>query len=240
MKFFSIEENIKVLKTIFSITLLSILSYAMLVLYILPSSKYFVNYNSDEKFRVVLYKNISPSVVQLLSGKGGGAGSGSGVYIADYLVVTNSHVASLSTKEGMMTVVTGRDSFQGKVLENYPKKDLALVYTPKNKGVPVRLGNSDMLEVGEEVISIGSPFGHYNTLGTGYITGLGRSLFLPPYISIISSSAGIMPGSSGGGLFDLKGNLVGIPFAGVRNNSTLGFVIPVNVVREKFKFYLRR
>ena len=96
----------------------------------------------------------------------------------------------------------------------------------------------DCLNIGDKSISIGSSFGYYSTLGVGHITGLNRHVSLAPYKGIISASTGIMPGNSGGGLFNSDGELIGITYAGMRGSDNMGFAIPINLVKEKFKKYL--
>lgn len=238
MKFFNIKENLRILRVLISVIFLSILSYTMLVTYILPSSKYFVDYSSSGEFITGFYERVSPSVAQIYNSPDGNKATGSGVYIADNMIITNHHVIKGAGEKGIVTVITNQGIFHGKILERYPDLDLALVFTFKNKGISAKLGNSSKLKIGNEAISIGASYGMYSTLGVGYVTGLNRFLTLAPYSGIISISTGIMPGNSGGGVFNRKGELIGISHARMKASDNMGFAIPVDLVKEKFKFYL--
>jgi len=102
--------------------------------------------------------------------------------------------------------------------------------------VPLVLGDSDNLKVGERVIAIGNPYNLYQTVTTGIISGLKRSLFFPSarfYGNIIQTDAAINPGNSGGPLVDYKGRVIGINTAKLANNAqNIGFAIPINLAKR--------
>lgn len=102
--------------------------------------------------------------------------------------------------------------------------------------VPLLLGNSNNLKVGERVIAIGNPYNLYQTVTTGIISGLKRSLFFPSarfYGNIIQTDAAINPGNSGGPLVDYSGRVIGINTAKLANNAqNIGFAIPINLAKR--------
>lgn len=220
------------------IIFMSILTYFLLVNFILPSSKNYIDYH-DNTFISKLYNRSLESSVEIFTDTNGRRAVGSEVYLSESLIVTNSHVIEKAIKnKSKISIVNKQGTFEGTVLKDYPKFDLALLYTDKNKGKPVILADYDKIKIGQAVISIGSSFGHTGTLGVGYITGLNRFLSIEPFMGILTASTGVMPGNSGGGVFNLKGELVGITNAVMAGSDNMGFVIPVNIIKEKFKKYL--
>lgn len=226
------------IRKMLALVLISTISYGLFVNIILPSSRAFINYTNEE-FIVDFYNKLSPSVVQVSNDSDGNSSTGSGVYIAENLVVTNHHVIQGTQPGGIVTVISNQGVFMGVLIKDYPMSDLALILTYDNPGIPVKMTDSNTLKVGDRAISIGASFGFYSTLGVGYVTGLDRFVGLPPFSGIISVSTGIMPGNSGGPVFNVKGELIGISYAGMRSSDNMGFVIPVNLVREKFKEFLK-
>jgi 2-alkenal reductase len=175
-------------------------------------------------------------------------GSGSGfIYGVGGTVVTNYHVVA-PTDAGLADViwVTFSDgSVRGvEVLGADPYSDLAVLQvTDLPAGaVPLELGDSDTLEVGQRVIAIGNPYGRAGTLTVGIISGLGRTLssvagatggrFAIP--EVIQTDASINPGNSGGPLLDTQGRVVGVNTAvqATGLHSGVGFAVPVNIVRR--------
>lgn len=185
------------------------------------------------------YDRVSDSVVQIYPDPIKKNRTGSGVYIAENIIVTNSHVIRGVKGIEKVLVQSNQGEFEGVVIENIPKMDLALVYTHANKGVPASLGDSNTIRIGDRAYTIGASAGYYSTFGVGYISNIrapaarGRELF-------IMVEAGITYGNSGGGMFDAEGNLMGIPsFMLITPGKSMGFCIPVNTVKRMFKSYLK-
>ncbi len=196
-----------------------------------------------------LYDRVNPGVVNIdvVAGTGEEAspfGNGSGFLIdADGHVVTNDHVV----EGGDVFWVTFSDGSirRAEVLGTDPYSDLAVLQVESLPpgAVPLELGDSDLLEVGQEVVAIGNPFGLEGTMTTGIISALGRSIpsgvttdggtFSIP--QVIQTDAAINPGNSGGPLLDLQGRVIGVNTA-IRTlfggNIGIGFAVPVNIVKR--------
>ena len=176
-------------------------------------------------------------------------GLGSGFLIGDGLVLTNNHVVEVQDESrpgryrpmDEIKVITdetapgGAREFAAKVIGNDPKSDIALL---KIEGKEVdklkyaALGDSDSVEVGDYVLAIGEPFGLQATVTSGIISAKERTQFGGPYSDYLQTDASINPGNSGGPLFNLKGEVVGVNAAIISGANTIGFAIPVNVVKQ--------
>ncbi len=193
---------------------------------------------AQEDTFVALYKQTNPGVVAIFVGDGQGSGF---VIDANGHIVTNNHVV---VGGGIITVQfhdgTTRDA---ELIGTDPDSDLAVIKVDPTtvELSPLPLADSDVLEVGEVVLAIGSPFGLANTLTTGIISGLNRlfpgaqspdgSYYNIP--DIIQTDAAINPGNSGGPLLNLEGEVIGVNTAiesPVRGSSGVGFAVPSNVV----------
>jgi len=161
---------------------------------------------------------------------------GSGVIISDDgYIITNNHV--VENADEIRIRLINHEEYEAKVVGRDPKTDVALIkIEPKNGGLPhISFGNSDTLRVGDWVVAIGNPFGFENTVTTGIVSGKSRSIGGGPYENFIQTDASINMGNSGGPLFDLKGELVGINtaiFSRDGGNIGLGFAIPGNMVKH--------
>jgi serine protease Do len=189
-----------------------------------------------------MIKAVGPAVVAVDargSAPGGGflgrgertvQGQGSGFVVeADGLVVTNHHVIA-DARAVQVRLSDGR-SFQAKVVGSDPATDLALLRLEGASGLPVvMLGKSATLEVGDWVVAMGNPMGLDHSATVGIISGKGRGslgLYRDSYIDFLQTDADIAPGSSGGPLFNLRGEVVGINTA-VGASLQPGFAIPID------------
>jgi serine protease Do len=156
-------------------------------------------------------------------------GLGSGFIIsADGYVVTNYHVVDKA--DDISVILENGDKYEAKVVGKDPKTDLAVVkFEPKGKLQPVSFGNSDKLRIGDWVIAIGNPFGLGYTVTAGIVSAKGRSLGLGAYDDFIQTDASLNPGNSGGPLFNLNGEVVGVNTAIVAQGQGIGFAIPINM-----------
>ena len=167
-------------------------------------------------------------------------GEGSGViFTTDGYVVTNAHVVEGSAKVSVVVSDAYSDNEEiGAVLVGYDSAtDLAVLKISREQPfTAAALGNSDTLQVGQEVCAIGNPAGLSKTITNGIISGLNRyySTEVGYELSSIQTNAAINPGNSGGGLFDLYGNVIGIVNSKLVSTSTstsienLGFAITIN------------
>jgi S1-C subfamily serine protease len=122
----------------------------------------------------------------------------------------------------------------------YPDKDIAVlrIAAPKEKLVPIPVGTSHDLQVGQTTFAIGNPYGLDHTLTTGVVSALGREITSPserPIRGVIQTSAAINPGNSGGPLLDSFGRLIGMNTAILSKSGTfggIGFAIPVDEINR--------
>ncbi|RME08529.1 MAG: PDZ domain-containing protein [Anaerolineae bacterium] len=207
---------------------------------------------------VDLYQRVNPGVVtiQLLSTELGGSSLGSGFVIDTHgHIVTNYHVVRDAEQDPTIKLEVDFPSgykTYGEIIGTDSDSDLAVIKVdaPAEELVPLPLGDSEQLEVGQIVVAIGNPHGLSGTMTFGVISSIGRtmpSLHEAPGGStftaggIIQTDAAINPGNSGGPLLNLDGEVIGVnvaiqsnnfDFTGQPVNSGIGFTIPVNIVRR--------
>jgi S1-C subfamily serine protease len=206
-----------------------------------------------------LYNNISPGVVTIWAYSDLGSphdesiptGQGSGFVIDKQgHIVTNQHVIQ-DAKNIEVDLPTGIKSW-ATLLGTDPDSDLAVlkVDIPEDFLIPLPLGDSDLVSVGQFVVAIGNPFGLSGTMTVGIVSAIGRTLDSERRApgggsfsagDLIQTDAAINPGNSGGPLLNLNGQVVGINRAiqteafsaeGGAVNSGVGFAIPVNILRR--------
>ena len=155
---------------------------------------------------------------------------GSGFIIDEKgIVVTNNHV--IQDAEDIIVRVNGDEEFKAKVIGADPLSDIAILKLETNeKFTPVAFGDSDKARIGDWVIAIGNPFGLGGTVTSGIISARNRSIGLSRYEDYIQTDASINSGNSGGPLFDMNGNVIGINTAilGRSGSIGIGFSIPSN------------
>ena len=157
---------------------------------------------------------------------------GSGFIIDEKgIIITNNHV--IEGAKDIVVQVNGEIKFKAKVIGADPLMDIAVLQIDtKEKLIPVKFGDSDKARIGDWVIAIGNPFGLGGTVTSGIISARNRNLggYLARYEDYIQTDASINSGNSGGPLFDLNGDVVGINTAilGRSGNVGIGFAIPSN------------
>ena len=155
---------------------------------------------------------------------------GSGFIIdAKGIVVTNNHV--IQGAEDIIVKVDGDKEYNAKVIGADPLSDIAVLKIDSNDNFkPVKFGDSDKARIGDWVIAIGNPFGLGGTVTSGIISARNRSIGLSRYEDYIQTDASINVGNSGGPLFDMEGNVIGINTAilGQAGSIGIGFSIPSN------------
>ena len=161
-------------------------------------------------------------------------GLGSGVIVsADGYILTNNHVVE-GADEIEVTLNDSRHA-HGKVIGTDPDTDLAVLKIELDKLPVITLGNSDGLEVGDQVLAIGNPFGVGQTVTSGIVSALGRNqLGINNFENFIQTDAAINPGNSGGALIDVNGNLEGINtaiYSRSGGSMGIGFAIPVSMAK---------
>ena len=162
-------------------------------------------------------------------------GLGSGVIVStDGYILTNNHVVE-GADEIDVTLNDSRHA-RGKVIGTDPDTDLAVLKIELDKLPVVVLGNSDNLQVGDQVLAIGNPFGVGQTVTSGIVSALGRNqLGINTFENFIQTDAAINPGNSGGALIDVNGNLQGINtaiYSRSGGSMGIGFAIPVSSAKQ--------
>ena len=147
------------------------------------------------------------------------------------IVVTNNHV--IQGAEDIVVSVNGSKEYKAKIIGKDPYMDLAVLQIEsEEKFQPVTFGDSDKARVGDWVIAIGNPFGFGGTVTAGIISSRNRDIGLTRYDDFIQTDASINQGNSGGPLFNLKGQVIGINTAivapGQSGSIGIGFAIPSN------------
>jgi serine protease Do len=172
--------------------------------------------------------------------KSGALGSG---FIIDEngTVITNNHV--IDGADTIRIKVSGDKEYEAKLIGKDPLMDIAVLkIISKDKFKPVNFGNSDKARVGDWVIAIGNPFGLGGTVTSGIISARNRNIGLSRYEDFIQTDASINVGNSGGPLFNMSGEVIGINSAilGQSGSIGIGFSIPSNsakkVVEQLIKF----
>ncbi len=205
---------------------------------------------------VELYERVNPGVVTIyVFGPPDSAnfplGQGSGFVIdTEGHIVTNQHVVE-GAEEIEIDFASGFKAW-ATLLGTDPDSDLAVlqVEVPVGELIPIPLGDSDTVRVGEQVVAIGNPFGLSGTMTVGVVSAIGRVLQSERQApgggsfsagDLIQTDAAINPGNSGGPLLNLSGQVIGVNRAittesfsdtGSAVNSGVGFAIPINIVRR--------
>ena len=204
----------------------------------------------DEKRDIDVFRSASDSVVYITSLAlqrdffsldlrqiPQGAGSGF-IWDRQGRLVTNFHVVEGGDR--FSVTLSDQSEWPAKVIGTAPDKDLAVlqIEAPNDRLVPMTIGRSADLVVGQKVLALGNPFGLDHTLTTGVVSALGREIVSPSGRAIrdvIQTDAAINPGNSGGPLLDSSGRLIGINTAIQSPTGAyagIGFAVPVDVVRR--------
>jgi S1-C subfamily serine protease len=191
-----------------------------------------------------IYKADANGVAFIESKVSEGIASGSGVVLDDEgHVLTNNHVIE-GASEVTVSLESEGQMYPATVVGTEPNSDLALlkVEAPASKLHPLKLGNSDKMEVGDPVVAIGNPFDLQRTVTSGIVSALQREIQAPDGVTInhvIQTDAAINPGNSGGPLINSAGEVIGINSqiatggSGSGGNVGIGFAIPINTAKEE-------
>ena len=207
-----------------------------------------VNISTSQRVQVQQNPFAGTPFGELFGGQGGGGGApvtreaqslGSGFLIsADGYVVTNNHVISAGSRTATVDTITvtlpDRREFKAKLIGRDPASDLALLKIEASSLPFVRFGDSTAARVGDWVVAIGNPFGLGSTVTAGIVSAVHRVTGTGAYDRFIQTDASINQGNSGGPMFDLNGNVIGInsqilsPSGG---NVGIGFAIPAEAAK---------
>ena len=195
----------------------------------------------DKSFKSVVTVSINKDIIDnlTLDKKNIEQDVGTGFIISsDGLIVTNKHVVSDTAAK--YKVVIGEETYEVKNIYRDPINDLAILKIDQNNLVPVELGDSDQLKVGQTVIAIGTALGEFrSTVTKGVISGLGRGITAggvgvasEKLEGVIQTDAAINSGNSGGPLFNIIGQVIGVNVAVSQNGQNIGFALPINLVKN--------
>jgi S1-C subfamily serine protease len=205
---------------------------------------------ADERSTIELFRNVSPSVVFIttvarrvnmwtrnVTEIPQGTGSGF-LWDSEGHVITNFHVVQGAS--GAEVTLGGQKRFRAELVGVAPEYDLAVlrINARQEKLVPVPIGKSSELQVGQKVFAIGNPFGLDHTLTTGVVSALGRtirSISGRPIEDAIQTDAAINPGNSGGPLLDSAGRIIGINtaiYSPSGSSAGIGFAVPIDTVNR--------
>lgn len=204
----------------------------------------------EEQAKVDVYQRVSPSVVFIKNAAlqwdwfstymyevPQGAGSGF-IWDDQGHIVTNFHV--IYQADRIEVVLSDQQAYMASIVGLAPNHDLAVlkIDAPKELLQPLTLGDSQGLQVGQNALSIGNPFGLDTSLTTGVVSALGRSIRSiggRNIHDVIQTDAAINPGNSGGPLLDSSGNLIGVStmiYSPSGASAGVGFAVPVNTVKR--------
>ena len=159
---------------------------------------------------------------------------GSGFIItADGYILTNAHV--VQSADEITVRLTDKREFKAKVIGSDRRTDIALIKIDATGLPAVRFGDPTRLKVGEWVVAIGSPFGFDNTVTAGIVSAKGRSLPQENFVPFIQTDVAVNPGNSGGPLFNMRGEVVGINsqiYSRTGGFMGLSFAIPIDVAND--------
>ena len=196
-------------------------------------------YTSEELRNMAVYKKCKDSVVQILAESSlSDSGQGSGVILSsDGYIVTNKHVVGSGTD---FSIVFSDESSARATLVGYDSlSDIAILKTEKEGLVPMELGSSEDLTVGQTLLAIGNPYGYTWSLTSGMVSGVERMVSTSTSASVIpnmiQTDALINPGNSGGPLLDTQGRMMGLVSSIYSTSGSaqgISFALPVESVRD--------
>ena len=161
-------------------------------------------------------------------------GSGFVVDAAKGYIITNNHV--IENAEEINVTLQDNTTIKAKLLGTDSKTDLAVIKVEtKHKLTDVKLGDSDVMRVGDPVLAIGNPFGLGGTVTSGIISARARNINAGPYDDFLQTDASINRGNSGGPMFNMKGEVIGINtaiFSPSGGSVGIGFAIPSNMAKS--------
>jgi len=182
---------------------------------------------------VALRRNFFFDITQIPQGSGTGF-----FWDRDGHIVTNFHV--IENADRFAVTLADQSDWDAELVGVAPEKDLAVlrIRAPRQKLVPLALGRSGSVSVGQKVLAVGNPFGLDQTLTVGVVSALGRELESPAgrvIRDIIQTDAAINPGNSGGPLLDSTGRVVGVNtaiYSPTGASAGIGFAVPIDPVKR--------
>lgn len=179
-----------------------------------------------------IFQEEADSIVLVGAAIGKKTSIGTGFIISkDGLIATNYHVISKS-KRLSVRFNNGRTYGNVKLLEFDPVKDLAIIKVNASGLNPVKLGNSDSLQIGQRIVTIGNPLGLEHTVSDGLISSIRD---VKEGHKVLQISVPLSNGSSGGPIFNLNGEVVGVAVGAYAGGQNLNFAVPINYLKPLLK-----
>ncbi|MGA1293025.1 MAG: S1C family serine protease [Candidatus Nanopelagicales bacterium] len=189
-----------------------------------------------------IVQNVKSSVVSIKADGNSGTGTGSGfIYRQDGYIITNNHVVAPALNGGKLTVfLENKTEYEARLIGRNPSYDLAVLKIEATGLSPVKIGDSNALNVGDLTVAFGSPLGLSGTVTSGIVSAINRPVTAggqddQSFISAIQTDAAINPGNSGGPLVNGQAEVIGVNsaiatlgFGGQSGSIGLGFAIPMN------------
>ena len=189
-----------------------------------------------------IVQNVKSSVVSIKADGNSGTGTGSGfIYRQDGYIITNNHVVAPALNGGKLTVfLENKTEFEARLIGRNPSYDLAVLKIEATGLSPVKIGDSNAVNVGDLTVAFGSPLGLSGTVTSGIVSAVNRPVTAggqddQSFISAIQTDAAINPGNSGGPLVNGQAEVIGVNsaiatlgFGGQSGSIGLGFAIPIN------------
>jgi S1-C subfamily serine protease len=199
------------------------------------------NYSMDSFSKTVItaVDQVKEAVIKIdvfreQKGKSELAGSGSGfIFSSDGFAFTNSHVINRADK--IRVTLLGGDEVGAEVIGEDPDSDLAIIKVFSPQTVFARMGDSDTLQIGQLVIAVGNPLGFQQSVTTGVVSGLGRTIRTRTGMlidNVIQSDVSLNPGNSGGPLTDYRGEVIGVNTAIIQGAQGLSLSIDINKAKS--------
>jgi putative serine protease PepD len=194
-----------------------------------------------------LAARVIPAVVSISVKGSSGSGTGSGFFLdSNGYILTNNHVVEAAATSGTITVeLSNGKKYGAKLMGRDNSYDLAVLKIDVASAPTLQLGNSDLVQVGDSVIAIGSPLGLSGTVTSGIISSKNRAVTTgngngeSSFINALQTDAAINPGNSGGPIVDSTGAVIGVNSAIATLGSSsqtgsigLGFAIPINQAKK--------
>jgi len=221
-------KNFKIVKTFTGIVFAAVFSFLMAF----PVNGFPDMYSVDERTNIQVYESVSPSIVAIDADIREGVSSGTGCIIdSGGLILTSSHVVE-GFNDIKITLHDGESYPGNMVANNINNSDFALIKIKTSGPLKtINLGDSSSIKVGQKVLAIGNPFGFNRTLTTGIVSRVDKKR------NKIQTDASINPGSSGGPLLNLNGEVIGINQSiynpdNNKSNIGIGFAVPINDAKK--------
>lgn len=180
------------------------------------------------------FRHFGPQLPQMPRGGFVMRGQGSGFIVSpDGLILTNAHV--VDNAQEVTVKLTDRREFPAKVLGKDKQTDIAVIRIDAKDLPVVKIGDPSATRVGEPVLAIGSPFGFENSATAGIISAKSRALPEDTYVPFIQTDVAVNPGNSGGPLFNMRGEVIGINsqiYSRSGGYQGLSFAIPIDVAEQ--------